>query len=72
MWKERIKRLFAAWFVIIALVIVIRSNAYAKIGRICEYLGQAKFGQESFKIDSVENEYSSSLWCREALINLNG
>ena len=72
MWKEKIKSFFAAVFAIVVLVMVIRSNAYAKIGRICEYLGQAKFGQDSFTIDSVENEYSSSLWCREALINING
>lgn len=67
-----IKRTFSMIFVLILLIGFIRSNSYAKIQRLFDYLGQDKTTEEPLTVDAIENEFVSTLYMKKDLINLNG
>lgn len=67
-----IKRTFSMIFVLILLIGFIRSNSYAKIQRLFDYLGQDKKVEEPLTVDAIENEFVSTLYMKKDLINLNG
>ena len=72
MQNNIIKRTFSMIFFLILVIGFIRSNSYAKIQRLFDYLGQDKIVEESLTVDAIENEFVSTLYMKKDLINLNG
>ena len=67
-----IKRTFSMIFVLILMIESIRSNSYAVIQRLFDYLGQDKIVEEPLSIDAIDDEFVSTLYLKKDLINLNG
>lgn len=66
------KRILAIIFVVIIAIGFVRSNSYARIERLFVYLGQKADTPDAISVNTIEGEFSSTLYNRKELINLNG
>ena len=70
--NSNIKRVFAMCFVLIMAIGFVRSDSYAMIRRLSDYLGQEDLTDSLLTLDTVDDELVSSMYMKRELIDLNG
>ena len=65
-------RILAIVFVIVLLSGFLKNGSYMTTEKIFAYLAQDKYTEKSLSVSAIESEYTSTLWHKKDLINLNG
>lgn len=65
-------RILAILFVVLLFCGFLKNGSYMTIEKLSTYLAQDKYTEESLSVSAIESEYTSTLWHKKDMINLNG